>query len=217
MAVFELLPGALRLVSITPGDRTPAETLALTEASLGGGACAVLLRERALEPTALLSLAHDLSALCRLAGALLLVSNDVELALACAASGVHLGHGGPAVDVVRRTAPGLLVGRSAHWPPGPEDRAADYVTLSPVASTPHSWPRPLLSAEQLCCAVADPALGPVLALGGLDVESIGALPANVAGVAVLRALSQAVDPRVAAARLLQAFEQRGQPATAYAP
>jgi len=193
------------LVSITPGDRSPAETLALADAGLSGGVTTILLRERAGAPSALRALACDIAGLCRVAGALLLVSNDVALALHCGAEGVHLGHGGPTVTTVRQQAPELVVGRSAHWPISDEDRAADFVTLSPVASTPRSLPRPLLSAAQLSAAVADPDLGPIVALGGLDLQTIGKLPQGIAGVAVIRALADAVDPSAAARKLLQAF------------
>ncbi|MFT7464578.1 MAG: thiamine-phosphate diphosphorylase [Pseudohongiellaceae bacterium] len=204
----ELRPGVLRLVCITPGDRSPSSTLALVKSGLAGGVSAVLLRERAVAPELLLSLAHDLSILCREAGALLLVSNDIDLAEACEADGVHLGYGGPDVAAARRQAPRCLVGRSAHWPLTSEDRAADFVTLSPCAATPHSLPRSLLTAEQLSKAAADPELGPVVALGGLDAETVRGLPANVEGVAVIRALSQAADATLAAQELLRALDSR---------
>ena len=204
----EIRPGALRLVSITPGDRSPAETLALAQAGLAGGVTAILLRERSCSPSALRALACDLAALCQATGALLLISNDVALARHCGAHGVHLGHGGPTVAQARQQAPELIVGRSAHWPMGDDDRAADFVTLSPVASTPRSLPRPLLTAAQLSAAVADPALGPIVALGGLDVQTIGQLEQGIAGVAVIRALADAADPGAAARQLLQAFLDR---------
>lgn len=196
------------MVSITPGDRSPAKTLALADAGLAGGVTAILLRERACSSSELSALACDMAALCQAAGALLLISNDVALAHHCGAQGVHLGHGGPSVSWVRREAPQLIVGRSAHWPLGDEDRAADFVTLSPVASTPRSLPRPLLSTAQLSAAVADPDLGPIVALGGLDLQTIGDLQEGLAGVAVIRALADAGDPREAAGQLLHAFLHR---------
>jgi thiamine-phosphate pyrophosphorylase len=204
----ELAPGALRLVCITPGDRAPAAIQNLVQAALSGGVTAVLLRERALDPEARLRLGLELAALCRQVGAALLVSNDVTLAQACGAAGVQLGHGGPNVAAVRRAAPELSIGRSAHWPLGDEDRAADYVTLSPVALTMRSWPRPLLSTAQLQQAIEDPQLGPVVALGGLDTQSVAQLPAGLAGVAVIRALSDAAKPAEAARSLRSGFDDR---------
>jgi thiamine-phosphate pyrophosphorylase len=200
--------GALRLVCITPGDREPAGIETLVRAALSGGVTAVLLREPQLAWNERRQLGRRLAALCQQADASLLVSNDLALAQECGAAGIHLGHAGPNVTAVRQEAPGLIIGRSAHWPLVDEDRSADYVTLSPVAETRRSWPRPLLTVEQLERAIADPDLGPVVALGGLDSRNVDRLPADVAGIAVIRALSEADDAAEAAGRLRRAFDGR---------
>lgn len=200
--------GALRLVCITPGDREPAGIETLARAALSGGVTAVLLREPELPCNQRRKLGRRLVALCRAADASLFVSNDLALAQECGATGIHLGRGGPNVALVRQEAPELIIGRSAHWPLVDEDRSADYVTLSPVAETLRSWPRPLLTVQQLESALSDPDLGPVVALGGLDSRNVDRLPRGVAGIAVIRALSEAEDAADAAGRLRRAFDDR---------
>ena len=198
----------LRLVLVTPGDRPPEATQSLVEQALAGGVTAVLLREPQLGRDERNFLAQELAAAAGDAGALLLLHNDVAAALECAADGVHLGWGGPAPAAARAAAPGLLVGRSAHWPLQAEDREADYLLLSPFRPTPKARPRPLLTGEQVGHVLGEHGLGPVVALGGLDATDVDSLPQGLAGVAVLRAIAEADDPAAAAAALRAAVERR---------
>jgi thiamine-phosphate pyrophosphorylase len=197
----------LRLLLVTPGDREPQATLALMALALDGGVTAVLLRERQLAIEAHVSFVHEAVQLCREAGALALVSRDAALAREAGAHGVHVGHGGADVAACRAAAPGLLVSRSSHWPLAPDDRAADWTTLSPFFPTPDSLPRSLLDAGQVRRALAL-AGGPVVALGGVEASHVPSLPDGLAGVAVKRAITGAEDPRAAAAALRDAVDRR---------
>jgi thiamine-phosphate pyrophosphorylase len=202
------LAARLPLVLVTPGDRPPAATLQLARAALAGGVSAVLLREPQLEADARTTLARELRAATRERGALLLVSRDTALALACEADGVHAGWGGPDVAALRAAALGRVVGRSCHWPVEPDDLRADWLLLSPFRPTARSHPRPLLTASQAREVLARPGLPPTVALGGLRAEDVPALPAGLAGVAVVRAIADAPDARAAARRLREAVDQR---------
>ncbi|MHC4846778.1 MAG: thiamine phosphate synthase [Planctomycetota bacterium] len=203
----------LLLVLVTPGDREARLTQRLIESALAGGVTAVLLREPQLDAVERAELAAQARIATRAHDALLLVHRDVHLALDCVADGVHTGHGGLSVEDLRRQAPDLLVGRSCHWPVTEEDRRADYVLLSPFRPTPKSHPRPLLETEQVRACLDDPRLGPIVALGGLAADDVAALPEGVAGVAVMRALSDAGDARAAAAELRAALDARFHAAT----
>lgn len=213
---MDALTRALRLVLVTPDDRPATAIRALVEAALEGGVTAVIERERRLHPDERAALAGDLAAACTQAGALLLISGNASLAETVGAAGVQLGWGGPSVAEVRRRHPGHLVGRSCHWPPSDEDRAADFLLLSPFATTHRSHPRPLLTARQIA-AVLSP-LGehggehgvpcPVVALGGLTESAVSALPSGLAGVAVVRAIADASNPLSAAQALRAAVEAR---------
>jgi len=198
----------LALVLVTPGDRPAGRTLALAHAALEGGATALLLREPQLAPAEREALALALAGVCHERGARLLVSRDAELARRAGADGVQAGWGGPDVDELRAAAPGLAVGRSAHWPLLPQDLRADWVTLAPFRATPRSHPRPLLEPAQVRAALATPGLPPCVALGGLTAADVPGLPAGLSGVAVLRALADAPDPRSAAAGLRAAVDAR---------
>ena len=202
-----------RVVLITPGDRPAEATARLARACLDGGVTAVLLREPAMAFDARRRLAEQLRGDTSAAGAALIVSRDVDLALDVGADGVQLGHGSVSVAEarVRGAAQGapLAVGRSAHWPLTAEDDAADALMLSPFAATPRSHPRPLLTDEQVAAVLARAAGRPVVALGGVTVEHVPRLDPGLAGVAVIRALAGADDPTAAAAALRRAVEARG--------
>ncbi|MGQ0551913.1 MAG: thiamine phosphate synthase [Planctomycetota bacterium] len=199
---------APRLLLVSPGDRAPARTLELCAAVLAGGVDALLLREPQLAPAERALLAEQLRQITREHGARLFVQREVLLALRVDADGVHTGTRGPSVASLREQAPALKVSRSAHWPLEPDDLGADLLLLSPFGETPRSWPRPLLKAEQVEAVLARPGCPPVLALGGLTASAVPALHERLAGVAVLRALAEAADPRRAAAELRAALEQR---------
>lgn len=198
--------GALRLVFVTPGRMEPARTADLIRQGLEGGVTAILLREPQLPSAERAALAHEVVTACRAAGALVLVSGDLELTDSCGAEGVHLGFGGPTVSQARRRLPGRLVGRSAHWPLVADDTRADYITLSPFRPTPHSHPRPLLDEAQIQAVMERTDLGPAIALGGLTAADVPDLHQDLRGVAVIRALSDAPDPRTAAVQLRAAMD-----------
>ena len=202
------LPARQALVLVTPGDRPAAALLDLARAALAGGVSALLLREPQLPPEARARLAHELRRATAEHGALLLVSRDAALAVACDADGVHAGWGGPDVAALRAELPGRLVGRSCHWPVEPDDLRADWLLLSPFRPTSRSHPRPLLSESQARTVLARPGLPPAVALGGLRAHDVPALPEGLVGVAVVRAIADAADPRAAARALRAAVQAR---------
>ncbi len=203
----ESLRASLRLVFVTPDDRPPVETQRLVERVVAGGVTAVLIRERRQPDGVREPLTRALVSLVQAGGALALVSRDAELAASARAAGVQTGYAGPDLAAIRRIAPGRIAGRSAHWPLQPEDERADYLMLSPFAATPRSHPRPLLTRSQIQQVLARVGDTPVVALGGLGVESVPRLPRGLAGVAVVRALADAPDPRESAARLRAAVDR----------
>ncbi|MDY0002819.1 MAG: thiamine phosphate synthase [Polyangia bacterium] len=174
------------------------------------GSVAVQLREKDLTSRELLVLARALGEITRARGASLLVNDRIDVALAAGADGVHLaGHSLPPKDARRILGPDLLLGASAHsLEEARRARAAgcDFATFGPVFPTPSKAPlgSPLgLEALEKACAALAPF--PLIALGGLDLDSAGACrAAGAAGVAAIRAWLLAPDPAEAVRRLLEA-------------
>ncbi len=97
----------LLLDSSAVGD---AMLLLQAEAALVAGAGIVALGEGKRPAARLLALAEALRPRCREHGAMLLVEDRVDVALAAGADGVLLGPDGLPVAAARRLLPGLLLG-----------------------------------------------------------------------------------------------------------
>ncbi len=72
------------------------------EAALAGGARILQYRDKWTAPDRRPALARQLREACRQAGALFIVNDDIELAAACDADGVHLGRSDGSVASARR-------------------------------------------------------------------------------------------------------------------
>jgi len=188
-----------RLVLVT--DRHGA---AVVEAALDSGLPAVQLRDKELPGRALLALAERLRLATARTGALLFVNDRVDVALAVGADGVQLGTGSMPVDVARRLLPaGTLIGVSTHAP-GEASAGADFALFGPVWATPSKTGAQ--GEDRLREAVRAAAI-PVLAIGGVTAERVAAArAAGAAGVAVIRAILAAPDPRTATRALLAALD-----------
>jgi thiamine-phosphate pyrophosphorylase len=126
------------LVLVTDRHATGGRDLVdVVARALDAGLPAVQLRDKDLSGRALLVLAERLRALTARTGALLLVNDRVDVAVAVGADGVHLGGGSMPVEVVRRMLPPhALIGVSTHAPADVAATAADFVVFGPVYATP---------------------------------------------------------------------------------
>jgi thiamine-phosphate pyrophosphorylase len=177
--------------------------LSATEAALRGGLRAVQLREKDLTAAALLPLALELRRLTRDYGALLLINDRLDVALACEADGVHLGEHSLPTDVARALlGEHRLIGRSTHSCDEISSAArlgADFVTFGPVYATPSkaAYGPPLgLQALRAACRSTDL---PVFALGGIGpANQAEVLAAGATGIALISAIFAHPDPETAA-------------------
>ncbi len=176
-------------------------------AALDAGLPAVQLREKDLPGRPLLALAERLRALTARAGALLLVNDRVDVAVAAGADGVHLGGGAMPVDVVRGLLPaGALIGVSTHAPAEVEATTADFAFFGPVYATPSKAGFGSPQGEDRLREAAAVARVPVLAIGGVTAAQVASVrAAGAAGVAVIRAILAADAPAAATRALLTAL------------
>ena len=193
----------LRLVAITNRHLRPEDPAVVVSELIAGGVTAVLLREKDLSPRELCNLAVRIGEVCRRAGALFLVSQSVEVALAAGAGGVHLGWQAIALERARILAPPpFLIGFSAHNEEelaAAERGGADYVFLSPVRPPRSKGSRlPPLGFDGLARLTARTAL-PAVALGGIrPQDGPPCLQAGATGIAAIGSLYGAEDPCEAA-------------------
>jgi thiamine-phosphate pyrophosphorylase len=182
------------------------ERLDTVEAALRGGADVFQLRDKRATDDALLRAAERARALCDAHGALFVVNDRPDLALAAGADGVHLGQDDMPIERARAlVGPELLIGRSTHSAAQVDASAgADYIGVGPVHATPTKLGRPAVGTALIRYAAAHAAV-PFFAIGGLDAATLpSAVAAGAARAAVVRAISQAPDPE-GAARSLRAL------------
>jgi len=180
------------------GGRTLEDVVAQ---AVEGGAGMVQLRERDLPADALFELAQRIREIT--SGHALLFFNDrVDVALAVEADGVQLPESGLPVEAVRRIAGDrLLIGRSVHDVEGAEAAEADGADLLIVGSVyaTASHPGRAPQGTALLRAMSGSVGVPYLGIGGITIENAGAvMEAGASGVAVITAVTESDDPRLAA-------------------
>jgi thiamine-phosphate pyrophosphorylase len=180
-----------------------AAARAVVPPALEGGVDVVQLREKDLADGEIVSTGRWLRDLCSEHGALLVVNDRPDLALACGADGVHVGQDDEPVEFVRRTVgPDVLIGLSTHSPgqvdAASEAEAVDYLGVGPVYATATKPGLEPVGLELVRYA-EEHVRKPWFAIGGIDAER--AREVGVERIAVVRAIRDAADPRAAAEML----------------
>ncbi|GAA3544556.1 thiamine phosphate synthase [Nocardioides daeguensis] len=182
------------------------DDLSLLPALADAGVDGFQVRAKSLATGALVALARRVVAAVRPAGALVVVNDRLDVALAAGADGVHLGADDLAVADARRLAAGLLVGatcRSRAEVLAAASHGADYAGFGPVFA---SGSKAGLPAPVGVAAVTEAAgVLPLVAIGGICAETAGDVRmAGAHGVAVIGAIWRHPDPLVAAKELVAA-------------
>ena len=200
------------LYAVTDRAWTGKQTLyEQVEAALKGGVTCVQLREKELDETAFLQEAKELCALCRRYGVPFIVNDNVEIAIACGADGIHVGQEDLAAGEVRcRVGENMILGVSVHTVEEACQAVrdgADYLGLGAVFPTSTKTDADQMSNETLrdiCGAVEIP----VVAIGGLNRDNILRLSGSgVDGVALVSAIFGAEDIEAACRELCALSEQ----------
>ncbi|MFM7267861.1 MAG: thiamine phosphate synthase [Cyanobium sp.] len=159
--------------------------------------------------------ARALRRLCQRHGALFVVNDRLDLALAVEADGVHLGQGDLPIPLARRLLGAeRLIGSSTHAPEQLQRAVAegcDYVGVGPVNATPTKPGREPVGLAYITAAAAASPL-PFFAIGGIEASMLPAvISAGAARVAVVRAITAAPDPGAATRELLALLAQAPDP------
>ena len=203
----------MRLYLITGDQGGEVETARIVEAALEGGASVIQLRKKTMAKGEQYSIARALRRLTQLHGALFIVNDHADIAIAADADGVHLGQDDLPPSAVRELPgfDGRLIGRSTHsleQAKGAIGEGADYLAVGPVYPTPTKAGRPPVGTA-LVSDVAAIADRPFLAVGGIDDENAPAVvEAGAGAIAVVRAVYDAADPAEAARRLREIISTR---------
>lgn len=173
--------------------------------ALAGGATFVQLREKDASTDELVRAGWLLKRLCAEAGVPFVVDDDVEAARLLDADGVHVGQEDESCAAARAAlGSGKIVGvsvRTLDEARAAEASGADYLGVGAVfgtATKPEAAEVSLDDLRAICEAVSIP----VVAIGGLNEQTIGVLAGSgAAGAAVVSAIFAADDVRSSTARL----------------
>jgi thiamine-phosphate pyrophosphorylase len=177
--------------------------LEIARAALDGGAELIQLRDKRRDAGDLLPIARELQALCESFGALFIVNDRVDLAVAADADGVHLGQTDlPVRDARQMLGPGKLIGISvenAEQVLAAVAEGADYLGVGPIYGTAtKSDAGDAVGTEQLVRFREISEL-PIVAIGGVTLARVPeAFAAGADAVAVISAIVKAEDMTAAA-------------------
>jgi thiamine-phosphate pyrophosphorylase len=164
---------------------------------LAGGVGLLQLRAKNLAPADILSLAQEISPLCRAAGVPFLINDHPELVEPSGADGVHVGQDDISVAEARRLAgPGKLVGLSTHSPA--QAKAAlgqrpDYIGFGPLFSTPTKPDYQPIGTADIAEVHREVPL-PIFCIGGIKRENLpGVLASGARRVVIVSGILQAPD------------------------
>lgn len=189
---------AMRLYAVTDRAWVGKQSLyGQVESALKGGATCVQLREKELDEDTFLKEAMEISALCRRYGVPFFINDNVEIAIACHADGIHVGQADMEAAQVRRSVgEGMMIGVSVHSVEEALEavkNGADCLGVGAMFSTSTKTDVDVLPKETLraICAAVDI---PVVAIGGIGKSNIAQLAGTgVDGVALVSAIFAADD------------------------
>ena len=200
------------------GENAAENLLKVLEAALQGGITCFQFRDKgkdslAADPIAQRQLAQQCRDLCRVYQVPFIVNDDLELALAVAADGIHVGQGDLAVQRIRaQTDKPLIIGLSVN--DLEQAKAADalaevdYLGVGPIFPTQSKADLTPVLGMEFVGLLREQGIGkPLVAIGGIKRAHIPRLLQYGAdGVAVITAISHAADVASAARSLLREVE-----------
>ena len=195
---MKFVESMLRLYAVTDRSWVGRQTLLQqVECALRGGATCVQLREKELNAEAFLAEAKEIKELCARYGVPFLINDNVELALAVDADGVHVGQEDmDARDVRSLIGKDKILGvtaKTVQQALRAQQAGADYLGSGAVfGSTTKTNAKPM--TRQLLQSICQSVSIPVVAIGGIHRGNIASLTGtDIRGVAVVSGIFGAAD------------------------
>lgn len=202
----------LRLYAVTDRSWLNGRTLVqVVEESLRGGATFLQLRDKNPDRATILQEASEIKALCKKYHVPFIINDDVELAIAVGADGVHVGQDDrPAKETRAMIGPDMILGVSTHNVQEAiqaQADGADYLGCGaafPSGTKSNAGVSGVETIKQVASAVDIP----VVAIGGITMDNLSQFAGSaVSGMAVVSAIYAQEDICAAAAALKDKIEQ----------
>ena len=179
----------------------------LAEQAIAGGADTVQFRQKHGTTRELITTAQSMQAVCEQHKVPLIVNDRADIALAVGATGAHFGQDDMPVSIGRQIlSTKAIIGASARTEKkilAAITEGADYIGFGPIYGTTSKpdaeMPKGLERLRRMC----DIAACPVIAIGGITVQTAGdVIRAGAHGIAVISAVCAYPEPTVATQALL---------------
>jgi thiamine-phosphate pyrophosphorylase len=205
-----------RLYLVTDARQAQGDLDAFLETVLAAGVDIVQLRQKDAEAGDLLLWSPAFRSAADRHGALFIVNDRPDVAVAVGADGVHVGQNDlPPAMVRRAVGDELIIGLSTHSTAEYDASAAtaDYLCVGPVYATPTKPGRPATGLAIVEHAAARERAGveqrPWFAIGGVDPETLTTVvEAGATRVAVVRAITESPVPASSVRGLIDLLQGR---------
>ena len=179
--------------------------------SLDGGVTFLQLREIQLDEDHFLEEAKKLQGLCSEYNVPFIINDNVEIALAINADGVHIGQSDMEMKEAReKLGPDKIIGVSAHTKEEAllaQAQGADYLGVGAVFPTSSKDDAESVSYETLK-EICDVVSIPVVAIGGITKDNLHQLSGSgISGISVISAIYAQPDIKEAARELKQCVQE----------
>ena len=175
------------------------------DGALAAGVKLIQLREKECSTGELVTRAREFRARTREAGALLIIDDRVDVALAVDADGVHLGLDDMPIKDARRIAPDLIIGASSHnlgEALTAQEAGASYVNIGPIFATQTKSLSMQPLGPEAIDAIAPQLKIPFTNMGGIKAHNISEIVKHGGKhPAVVTAVTAAEDVEAAAREL----------------
>ncbi|UCH51697.1 MAG: thiamine phosphate synthase [Chloroflexota bacterium] len=180
--------------------------------AINGGAKVIQLRDKQHGKSELLVLAKKLKDLCCKSGALFIVNDYLDIALASEADGIHIGYDDLPLSAVRKELPiDKIIGLSTHTlieAQEAETDGADYIAVGSIFASPTKVSAEVVGLEHLR-QVREVVSIPIVAIGGINKENIGeVIAAGADSAAVISAVLTQKDIESATHQLVKEIEKK---------
>lgn len=212
-SALDLLSDA-RLYLCTDARKRQGDLPEFLDAVLTSGVDIVQLRDKGMEAAEELDHLQVFADACRRHGKLLAVNDRADVAHAIGADVLHLGQGDLPVSAARAIlGTDLLIGRSTHSEAeamaAAGEPGVDYFCTGPCWPTPTKPGRHAPGLDLVRYAASLATRRPWFAIGGIDAGNLEeVLDAGARRVVVVRAVTEADDPAMAAAGLAKRVRDR---------
>ena len=185
-------------------------SLEILDAVLDAGVTLVQLREKEWEDDQLLERAREFRARTSAAGALLIIDDRIDIALAVQADGVHLGQHDLPTTIARKLAPELLIGVSTHnleQAHAAVQAGASCINIGPIFATQTKQKTAAPLGPGIVADIAREISVPFSCMGGIKPENIAqVLEQGARHPAVVTAVTAQEDVRQAASALREMIQ-----------